>query len=248
MTSSFQAFEISGNADSEDILIVCDHASNHVPKQINGGSLGLPVSDMNRHIAFDIGAKGVAQHLGKLLDAQVICSTFSRLVIDPNRGEDDPTLMMRLYDGTIIPGNRHATEADVEHRLTLCHRPYHAALGALVAKRANPVLISIHSFTPRLNGRAPRPWHVGILSGKDRRLSEALLAELAKDNSINSGDNVPYRGELKGDCMDRHASHHGHHHTLIELRHDLIDTTTGQIQWAEKLAPMLRRAINTVSS
>lgn len=248
MTTTFKPFTITGADRSTDTLIICDHASNHVPDQINTGSLGLPDADMNRHIAFDIGAKGVSEHLGTLLNAPVICSTFSRLVIDPNRGEDDPTLMMRLYDGTIIPGNRHATQADIQTRLNLCHRPYHTAVSSLIASCKNPLLISIHSFTPRLNGRAPRPWHVGVLSGKDRRLSDALLHELAQEADINAGDNVPYNGELKGDCMDQHASQHGHNHTLIELRHDLIDTAAGQKKWANRLAPLLQRAILKVTT
>lgn len=248
MTTPFRPYNIFGAERVSDTLIICDHASNHVPTQINNGTLGLSDANMNRHIAFDIGAKGVSEHLGELLNAPVICSTFSRLVIDPNRGEDDPTLMMRLYDGTIIPGNRHATEADIETRLNLCHRPYHKAVAALIATRENPLLIAIHSFTPRLNGRAPRPWHVGVLSGKDRRLSDALLHELAQETDICHGDNVPYLGELQGDCMDQHASQHGHYHTLIELRHDLIDTPEGQVKWAERLAPLLQRAIETVTS
>jgi len=248
MTTPFQPYTISGADRDSDTLIICDHASNHVPAQINKGTLGLTDADMNRHIAFDIGAKGVSEHIGKLLNAPVICSTFSRLVIDPNRGEDDPTLMMRLYDGTIIPGNRHATQADIETRLNLCHRPYHTAVSKLITKRKNPLLISIHSFTPRLNGRSPRPWYVGVLSGTDRRLSDALLHELAQETDIHAGDNVPYKGELKGDCMDQHASQHGHNHTLIELRHDLIDTAQGQEKWAKRLAPMLQRAISKVTS
>ncbi len=247
MTTPFQPYTITGADRQSDTVIICDHASNHVPAEINGGTLGLPTADMNRHIAFDIGAKNVSEHLGTQLNAPVICSTFSRLVIDPNRGEDDPTLMMRLYDGTIIPGNRHASDADIEARLNLCHRPYHKALAALISKRKTPLLISIHSFTPRLNGRAPRPWHIGVLSGTDRRLSDALLHELAQEPDINAGDNVPYNGELKGDCMDQHASSHGHNHTLIELRHDLIDTAEGQEKWASRLAPLLSRAISTVT-
>ena len=247
MTVNYEPFVTTGLERKSNAVIVCDHASNQVPASVNGGTLGLPDAEMNRHIAFDIGARGVSLRLGELLDAPVICSNFSRLVVDPNRGEDDPTLMMRLYDGTIIPGNRHATEDDLEARLNLCYRPYHAALAQLVGARSNPVLISMHSFTPRLNGKAPRPWHVGILSGRDRRLSEALLTELAKEPDICRGDNQPYNGELKGDCMDKHGTAHGNLHTLIELRHDLIDTPAGELEWANRLAPMIRRAMDTAT-
>ncbi|MCP5076292.1 MAG: N-formylglutamate amidohydrolase [Rhodobacteraceae bacterium] len=247
MPKDYVPYVTSGMERQSDVIVVCDHASNFVPPQIQGGNLGLPAADMNRHIAFDIGAKGVSLRLGELLDAPVICSNFSRLVVDPNRGEDDPTLLMRLYDGTIIPGNRHADDDEREQRLSLCYRPYHAALKNLIAARESPVLISIHSFTPRLNSRGPRPWHVGVLSGRDRRLGDALLHELASEQDICVGDNQPYNGELKGDCMDRHGTAHNRLHTLIELRHDLINTPEGEARWADRLAPLLQRAISAVS-
>ncbi len=247
MPKNYVPYVTSGMERRSDTVIVCDHASNFVPPQIQVGDLGLPPADMNRHIAFDIGANGVSLRLGELLGAPVICSNFSRLVVDPNRGEDDPTLLMRLYDGTIIPGNRYADEAEQERRLNLCYRPYHTALAGLISVRAQPILISIHSFTPKLNGRGPRPWHIGVLSGRDRRLGEALLHELAGETDIIAGDNQPYSGELKGDCMDRHGTAHNRLHTLIELRHDLIDTPEGEARWAERLAPLLQRAVSAVS-
>ena len=118
---------------------------------------------MARHIAYDVGAAGLARALGEALDSPVICSDFSRLVIDPNRGEQDPTLVMKLYDGTIIPANRHVDAAEVERRLATLYRPYHAAYAALAARRPDTVILAIHSFTPCLKGRPPRPWHVGVL-------------------------------------------------------------------------------------
>ncbi len=101
-------YEILGAERDSPWLIVCDHASNRIPDEIGGGSLGLPEGEMHRHIAYDIGAAGVSRRLAELLFAPALLSRFSRLVIDPNRGEDDPTLIMKLYDGTIVPGNRHA--------------------------------------------------------------------------------------------------------------------------------------------
>ena len=103
---------------------------------------------MERHIAWDVGAAGVTRALAALLDAPAILSTFSRLVIDPNRGEDDPTLVMRLYDGTIIPANARVDGAETERRLATFHRPYHDALARLAARRADTVICAIHSFTP----------------------------------------------------------------------------------------------------
>ncbi len=111
-------------------------------------------ADMARHIAYDVGAAGLARALGAALDSPVICSDFSRLVIDPNRGEDDPTLVMKLYDGTIIPANRHVDAAEIERRLDTLYRPYHAAYAELAARQPDTVILAIHSFTPCLKGRS----------------------------------------------------------------------------------------------
>ena len=217
-------------------VVSCDHAANTVPDFVNGGDLGLPRADMDRHIAYDIGAAGVALALGAALNSPVVLSNFSRLVIDPNRGLDDPTLLMRLYDGSIIPANRHAD--DLETRLTRCYRPYHAALGRLMA-RPDAALLSVHSFTPQLRGRPPRPWQIGVLSAADRRLADPLLARLAAETDLCVGDNAPYSGHLPGDAVDQHALRHGRPNVLIELRNDLIATEADQRAWADRLAPLL---------
>ena len=190
---------------------------------------------------------GVAEALGEALDAPVICSNFSRLVIDPNRGEDDPTLLMKLYDGTIIPGNRHAGEDEREARLAACYRPYHAALGELAA-RPGAALLSIHSFTPRLRGRPPRPWQVGVLFHEDdARLARPLLDRLRAEPDLTVGENEPYPGHLPGDAVDRHALRHGRPNVLIELRQDLIATPACQREWATRLAPLLEAARATAN-
>ncbi len=241
---STKPYEIIGENRSSPWLVSCDHASNRVPPEINGGDLGLPEEHMRRHIAHDIGAAGVSRHLAELLDARAILATFSRLVIDPNRGEDDPTLIMRLYDGTIIPGNRHVDEAETERRLELFHRPYHRAYEALAQKVAQSAIVAVHSFTPRLNGHAPRPWHVGLLFADDDRLARPLLRRLRAESDLCVGENEPYAGHLPGDAIDRHALQKGRPNILIELRHDLIDTEAGQRAWAERLAPMLQEALD----
>jgi predicted N-formylglutamate amidohydrolase len=223
--------------------ITCDHASNNVPSFINGGTLGLPRLEMERHIAYDIGAEGVARHLSELLGAPAVLSTFSRLVIDPNRGEDDPTLIMQLYDGTVIPGNRHLDAAERERRMARLYRPYHDALEALASRRHDSVILAVHSFTPRLRGRAPRPWHVGILFGHDDRLARPLIARLRAEGDLCVGENEPYAGYLEGDSIDRHALRKGRPNALIEIRHDLIDTPEAQRRWAERLAPILSAAL-----
>ena len=235
---TYQPVFVSGAERPGLWTITCDHAANTVPDFVNDGTLGLPDSEMQRHIAYDIGAAGVAQALGKALNSPVICSNFSRLVIDPNRGEDDPTLLMKLYDGTLIPANRHA---DLEDRLQHCYRPYHAALSDLAA-RPGTALLSIHSFTPQLKGRPPRPWQIGVLSADDRRLADPLIARLHAEPDLTVGDNEPYSGHLRGDAIDRHALQHGRPNVLIELRNDLIKVSKDQTAWANRLAPILDAA------
>ncbi len=240
---TYQPYFEYGSARASRWTVTSDHAANTVPSFVNGGDLGIAQSDMQRHIAFDIGADGVAQALGQLLDGPTICSNFSRLVIDPNRGLDDPTLLMKLYDGTIIPANRHAGEDALEQRLKACYHPYHNALTTLMMRRADPVLLSIHSFTPRLNGRPNRPWEIGILYAHDSRLARPLLDLLNAEGDLTVGDNEPYLGHLPGDAVDRHALAHGHLNVLIELRNDLIETEAQQRAWAQRLAPILEKAL-----
>lgn len=242
------AFQIDGEDRPGRWLVTCDHATNRVPDWVAGGDLGLPAEDMARHIAYDPGAAGLARALGRHLDSPVICSDFSRLVIDPNRGEDDPTLVMRLYDGSVIPANRRIEAAGIEERLNRLYRPYHAAYAALAARRDDTVIVAIHSFTPCLKGRPPRPWHVGVLhSHLDSRLSLALIRLLQHQDDICTGDNEPYSGHLPGDAVDRHALAPGRHNTLIELRNDLIRDAAAQEGWAARLAPLLTQALKEVS-
>lgn len=238
---TYQPFEILGADRPGRWVVTCDHATNTVPAEL-GGTLGLPDADMDRHIAYDVGAAGVTKALAKHLDSPAILSNFSRLVIDPNRGEDDPTLLMRLYDGTIIPANRNVILADIEARLNAYHRPYHAALAGLMA-RPNPIMLAVHSFTPRLNGRSPRPWEVGVLYADDARLAHPLIAALRAEGDLTVGENQPYAGHLPGDAVDRHALSAGHPNVLIELRNDLISDAKGQQYWADRLAPLLSRVL-----
>lgn len=241
------AFDLHGGDRRSRWLIACDHASNHVPADVAGGDLGLSAAEMGRHIAYDIGAAGVTRALADLLDAPAILSCFSRLVIDPNRGEDDPTLVMQLYDGTLIPANRGIGAAEVARRRDAWYRPYHQALADLAARRDDTLIVAVHSFTPRLNSRGPRPWHVGILyDPRDERLSRPLLDRLHAEGDLVVGENEPYAGHLPGDTIDRHALQTGRANALIELRHDLIATETGQQEWAERLAPLLADCLPVV--
>ena len=238
-----EAFRIEGEDRPSRWLITCDHASNRVPDWIDGGSLGIAASDMARHIAWDVGAAGLARALAMRLDAPALLSDFSRLVIDPNRGEDDPTLVMRLYDGTVIPTNRRIEAAGIEARLARLYRPYHAAYGRLATAHPARAICAVHSFTPRLRGRPARPWQVGILySHRDARLGPAMVDACRAEGWI-TGDNQPYAGHLQGDAIDRHALGAGRPNLLIELRNDLVSTPAGQGEWAERLAPVLERVL-----
>jgi predicted N-formylglutamate amidohydrolase len=223
------------------LILLCDHASNAAPPEI--GSLGLDPADMARHIAWDVGARGLTLALSDLFEAPAVLARFSRLVIDPNRGEDDPTLIMRLSDGSVIPGNRAVDAAERERRLDAYHRPYHAAVTAAIerslAQGVTPRLVSVHSFTPQLRGRAPRPWHVGVLWDRDARLAAPLLEGLRAEDELIIGDNEPYSGHLEGDCLWRHGLERGLPHVLIEVRNDLIADVEGQAAWAAVLGRRL---------
>lgn len=245
MTMTHLPFHILGEERSSRWLITCDHASNAVPPEVHNGSLGISDEDMARHIAWDPGAAGVAAGLGELLGAPVVLGNFSRLVIDPNRGEDDPTLVMRLYDGTIIPANRHVDEAEVERRLNAYYRPYHGAVARMAARREDTVFVAIHSFTRQLRGREPRPWQIGILYGKDSRFALPLLRRLNAEHDLCVGENEPYGGHLDGDSVDRHAIKPGRVNVLIELRNDLIRTDAQQWSWAQRLAPILEEVLDS---
>jgi predicted N-formylglutamate amidohydrolase len=225
------------------LLLICDHASNHIPADL--GTLGLSDAARQRHIAWDIGAGALTEALSQALGAPAVLANFSRLVIDPNRGLDDPTLIAALSDGVIIPGNR-ALPADARAaRIAAYYAPYHAAIDAAIARAralgAAPALLSIHSFTSHWRGRA-RPWQLGILWNKDDRIVRPLLARLHAAGFV-VGDNEPYSGALPGDTLDRHGTAQGLPHALIEVRQDLVGTAEAVAQLAVKLAPLIRAAL-----
>jgi predicted N-formylglutamate amidohydrolase len=169
-------------------------------------------------------------------------SDFSRLVIDPNRGEDDPTLIMKLSDRVVVPGNVHMSDLERAKRIERFHAPYHAAIALCIeealATGIVPALVSIHSFTPVWRGRS-RPWQVGILWDRDPRLAEPLISALAGDPVLTVGDNEPYEGALVNDTLYRHGTRRGLAHALVEIRQDLIADEAGVGAWAERLADIL---------
>lgn len=222
------------------LILLCDHAENGIPDGY--GMLGLSAEDLGRHIAYDIGAGPVTEALAYRLGVPALITSFSRLLVDPNRGLDDPTLVMQISDGVIVPGNVGLDQAELETRLSRYYAPYHAAIDlaidtAIATGRA-PVLVAIHSFTQAWKS-VPRPWHVAVLWDKDPRLAQPLLEALQRLPGVVVGDNVPYSGQLKGDTLYQHGTLRGLAHALIELRQDLILSEEGQQAWAARLADVL---------
>ena len=229
--------EVIHGSLSAQALVLCDHASNAMPSGF--GTLGLAPSQLERHIAYDIGAAWLSRRLAARLHCPALLTSFSRLLIDPNRGLDDPTLVMRLSDGAIIPGNARLHDSDIKERITRFYRPYDEAIASAVQtgmqQGCPPAIISVHSFTPFWKG-ALRPWHVGLLWDRDTTLVEPLFKALRTDIGLVVGDNEPYAGWLEGDTIDRHATCHGLPNVLIELRQDLIGTQAEAEAWADRLA------------
>ncbi len=239
------AFELIGAKESSQsgLIFVCDHASNAVPATY--GDLGLEPGLFATHIARDIGAAEVTRTLAASYGAPAVLARWSRLLVDLNRGADDPTLVMKLSDGSIVPGNRHADGAEIADRVARFHVPYHDAIEAEIARaRAAgnvPALLSIHSFTPQMRG-VKRPWEIGILWDRDARLAKPLLDHFARAGFV-VGDNEPYDGELENDCMYRHGTMHGLPHVLIEIRQDLIATDATARAFAQRVKPVIDAAL-----
>ena len=180
------------------------------------------------------------------LRAPAILSNFSRLLIDPTRGRDDPTLVMRVSDGALVPGNRHIDEAGIARRIARYYAPYDAAItaaiDAAIAAGHPPAIVSIHSFTPAWKGAA-RPWHVGVLWDVPGPLAQGLIEALQAQPDLVVGDNEPYRGGLPGDTIDRHALARGLPDALIEVRQDLIGDDESARNWGLRLAPIVAACV-----
>jgi predicted N-formylglutamate amidohydrolase len=234
-------YELCRGEGRAPVLITCDHASRRVPHRLRG--LGLSQEELSRHIGWDIGAAEVSRGLAQRLDAPAILAAYSRLVVDCNRDPDDATSMPEVSDGVAVPGNRGLPEAARRARHDEIFVPYHAAiadwLDTRLARDVVPAVLSIHSFTPAMAGKA-RPWHVGILWDADPRIPVPLLAALRADPALVVGDNEPYSArEPPGYTVERHAVARGLPHVAIELRQDLIADAAGADAWAGRLAAAL---------
>lgn len=234
------AFESVAGRAGATLLLLCDHAGNALPPGF--ASLGLSADLFQTHIAYDIGAATLTRALAAAYGAPALLGRWSRLLIDLNRGPDDPTIVMKLSDGSIIPGNARADAAEVARRIQAFHAPYHAAIAAaLDAMGPDAVIVSVHSFTPSWKG-VPRKWEVGVLYDRDRRLADPLMARLA-EAGFTVGDNEPYSGALEGDTLWRHGTARGLPHALIEIRQDLIATPQAAEGFARRLKPVLDAAL-----
>lgn len=225
-------------------MLVCEHASRHIPAGYGG--LGLPDADQAAHIGWDLGALPLATAVADLLDAPLVHATYSRLLLDVNRPVDAADSIVEHSESTTVPGNAALDAAERSHRQQRIYAPFHAALDALLAQRIGagdaPIMVSIHSFTPRYHG-VERPWHCGVIARRDRPLGEALLAALHADPGLCVGDNLPY-GPDDGvfHSMERHAESRGLHGAMIEVRNDLLEGPEAVAAWADRLASALRAA------
>ena len=235
------------------IVLVCEHAGRQVPRRL--GDLGLPPAAHQRHIAWDIGAEGVARALSAQLDATLFVQPYSRLVIDCNRAREAPDLIPEVADGTPVPGNAGLDAAQRAERFAAIHQAFHATVAAaLDARAAGPaarptVLVTVHSFTPRLDteGR-DRPMHLGVLFHRDARLGRALIPLVrAARPDLLVAENAPYRcSDLTDYAVPVHGEARGLPHALLEIRNDLIATPEGQAAWAGLLARALTAALEAL--
>lgn len=225
-----------------DVLILCDHASNAVPA---GVDLGIAPALLDKHIAIDIGAAAVSEALAGHLDAPAILATVSRLVIDLNREPDSAGLIPHISDGHAVPGNGTADRAE---RIARFHAPYHLLIAKTIRGRRPKLLVSVHSFTPRLeqhDGPA-RPWEIGILYNRDARAARTGIG-LLEQAGVITGDNEPYSGRLLNTTMNRHAEGNGIPYLGIEIRNDLIADPAGVAHWAQLLAGIVKDVRNSLA-
>jgi predicted N-formylglutamate amidohydrolase len=231
----------SVNADGlSSAVLVCDHASNRVPQGL--GTLGLEAVHLADHIGWDPGAADVARRLSACLNAPLVLSGYSRLVIDCNRPPGHAESIAEHSAGVPVPRNRALTPIERAHRINVFFRPYHAAISRLLDRRSPrpSLLLSIHSFTPMLNGQS-RPWHIGVSCGCDRGLAALMLGALASNGNLSVGDNEPYPIEEGIDyTIPVHGEARGLPCAMIELRQDGIRTAADAATWAAELAHAYR--------
>lgn len=230
-------------------VLVCDHASRQIPPQY--GDMGLTEAERSSHIAWDPGALAVSRNLSQLLDAPLVESRISRLVIDANRDLNAPDLIWTFSEATRIAANENLSDEERQFRIAAYHRPYHDAIDALLSARAQAgretILVCVHSFTPVFLGKA-RPWPIGVIHGKDQHFTRAFRdALLVDDPALNVGWNEPYAA-LNGVTLtlEKHGDGRDLPTTMIEIRNDEIATPEGASLWASRIARALEAARQTL--
>jgi predicted N-formylglutamate amidohydrolase len=217
---------------ARDVLLLCDHASNAVPADID---LGIAPELLDNHIAIDMGAAAVTRALAGKLDCPAILATVSRLVIDLHREPDHVGLIPHRSDGHLIPGNE---TVDKPARIARFHAPYHRVLRDRIRAQRPRLILSIHSFTPCLeHGGTDRPWQVGVLYNRDTRAAYPTVKFFERRGFV-TGDNEPYSGRLLNATLNRHAEGQGIPSVAIEIRNDLIREGAGAEEWAGTLADL----------
>ena len=229
-------------------LLTCDHYGRLIPRVL--GDLGLPESELVRHIAWDIGIAEVSRRLAVQLDAFLILQTYSRLVIDCNRSPEADSSIVTVSELTTIPGNQNLNPLERERRVEEIFTPYHDRIVAELDRRASSglptVLIAMHSFTPAFKGTA-RPWHVGVLYNRDRRFAGIVLDLLRAEGDLVVGDNEPYSVSDESDyTIPVHGERRGLPHVELEIRQDLIADADGQKAWADRLSRLLPQAYDRI--
>lgn len=235
------AVEILNDTGRAPFVLICEHASNHVPSEY--ARLGLDDEQLARHIGWDIGAASVTRALSERLDATAFLGGYSRLLIDLNRPLHVADSIPLRSEATDIPGNHSLDSAERERRARLIFHPFHDSLRAHIDRRAadghRSILIAIHSFTPLYLGRS-RAWHAGVLFEKAEALGQALIAHLRRDPMLNVDANVPYSVGAEEDyALVVHGDALGNPAALIEIRNDLIANTAGVAEWTDRLSQAL---------
>ncbi len=242
-------FSDSGLPDDSDFLIVVDHASARIPRRLH--NLGLPAEQLQRHIAWDIGALAVAQQTGQRLHARVVAQNYSRLVIDCNRDPGVATSIPPVSEYVDIPGNLKLTSAQALERRSAIFEPYHAHLRALLDERLmrgrRTILVAQHSMTDLFKG-VRREMHAAVLYNRDRRFARLVLEQLRRETELVIAENEPYVVSEESDfTIPRHAEDRGLPYVSIEIRQDLITDPSGQTAWAERVTRALRAAGDILS-
>ncbi|TPI16974.1 N-formylglutamate amidohydrolase [Mesorhizobium sp. B4-1-3] len=232
-----ETVRVTNPGGSSPFVFTCDHASNFLPAEF--GTLGLPIEGLSRHIAWDPGALPVASRMAEALDATLVETRVSRLVIDCNRPLDAPDLVPPVSETTVIPGNAGLSDKQRAARVDLAWHPFHDTIAQIVERRLahgqETRLVSVHSFTPVYKGKS-RPWHIGIIHDDDRRLAKPLVAALRRLAGVTVGVNEPYSpADRVYFTLERHARSRGLACAMIEIRNDEIAGETGQRKWADLL-------------